>query len=142
MVIYLGSLVQSCCEEGGTMPTNINGMCGEFCSVSATLGLPPFTACVLSQSTLLRLQADLQGNCLKPALGCVQVLGYSTKAQTLLGLRFVPFPGLSSSGDQGLVGTHSLGVMRLITSPVPAAQFPWCTVGAPSQVCCVSLLGS
>ena len=32
----------------------------------------------------------------------VQVLGYSTKAQTWLGLRFVPFPGLSSSGDQVL----------------------------------------
>ena len=42
------------------------------------------------------------------ALGCmhspqaaqVQVLGYSTKAQTQLGLRFVPFPGPSSSGDE------------------------------------------
>ena len=30
----------------------------------------------------------------------VQVLGYSTKVQTWLGLHFVPFPGLSSSGDQ------------------------------------------
>ena len=29
-------------------------------SVSATLGLPPLTACVLSQSTLLRLQVALQ----------------------------------------------------------------------------------
>ena len=43
---------------------------------------------------------------------------------------------------RGLVGTHSPGVVCLITSPVPAAQFPWCTVGAPSQVCRVSLLGS
>ena len=32
----------------------------------------------------------------------VQVLRYSTKAQTRFGLRFVPFPGLSSSGDQVL----------------------------------------
>ena len=30
----------------------------------------------------------------------VQVPGYSSEAQTQLGLRFVPFPGLSSSGDQ------------------------------------------
>ena len=45
------------------------------------------------------------------ALGCmhslgqatqVQVLGYSTKVQTWLGLRFVPVPGRSSSGDQVL----------------------------------------
>ena len=28
------------------------------------------------------------------------MLGYSTKAQTRLGLRFVPFPGPSSSGDE------------------------------------------
>ena len=47
-------------------------------------------------------------NHLWPALGCmhfpglstqVQVLRYSTKAQTQLGLHFVPFPCPSSSGD-------------------------------------------
>ena len=36
----------------------------------------------------------------------VQVLRYSTKAQTRFSLRFVPFPGLSSSGDQ-VLGKHS-----------------------------------
>ena len=36
----------------------------------------------------------------------VQVLGYYTKAQTPLGLHFVPFPGLSSSGDQ-VIGEHT-----------------------------------
>ena len=29
MVTFLGSLVQSCCGEGGTLQTNINGVCGE-----------------------------------------------------------------------------------------------------------------
>ena len=29
MIIYLGSLVQLCCGEGGTLQTNITGMCGE-----------------------------------------------------------------------------------------------------------------
>ena len=29
MVTYLGSLVQLCCGEGGTLQTNITGMCGE-----------------------------------------------------------------------------------------------------------------
>ena len=37
----------------------------------------------------------------------VQVLGYSTKAQTQLGLHFVPYPGPSSSGDQ-VLGEHTL----------------------------------
>ena len=32
--------------------------------------------------------------------------------------------------------------LRLIPSPVPATCFSGCTTGAPSQVCCVSLLGS
>ena len=50
---------------------------GSASSVWATLGLPPLTACVLSQSTLLRIQVALQGNCLKRALGCVHCPGLS-----------------------------------------------------------------
>ena len=67
----------------------------------------------------------------------VQVLGYSTKAQIQLGLHFVPFPGLSSSGNQ-VLGKRTLPrwAVHLITSLVLA------TAGAPSQVCHVSPLGS
>ena len=104
--IYLGSLVQSCCGEGGTLQTNITGSCGECSqclghtrfapthSVWATLGWPPFTACVPLQSTLLKLQDALQENCLKRALGCRH------------------FPGLSHSGSGSRVlhkGTDSVG---------------------------------
>ena len=67
---------------------------GSARSVLATLGLPLLTVCVLSQSTLLRLQVALQGNCLKWALGCVH------------------FPGLSHSGAGSRVlhkGTDSVG---------------------------------
>ena len=60
VVFCLGSLVQSCCGEGGALQTNVTGLCGEDPSVLATLGLPPLTARV-SLSTLLRLQAALQG---------------------------------------------------------------------------------
>ena len=48
--------------------------------------------------------------------------------QTLLGLRFVPFPGLSSSG------VWRAQSLRLIAFPVPAAQLSGCTAGSPSQV--------
>ena len=42
-----------------------------------------------------------------------------------------------------LVSTHSPGgVVCLITSPVPVVKCPVCAVGAPSQVCHVSPLGS
>ena len=67
---------------------------GSALSVWATLGLPLLTACVLSWSTLLKLQVALQGNCLERALGCVH------------------FPGLSRSGSGSRVllkGTDSVG---------------------------------
>ena len=69
-------------------------MCGECLQCLATLGLPPLMACVLSRSTLLRLQVALPGNCLKWALGCVH------------------FPGLHCSGSGSQVlhkGTDSVG---------------------------------
>ena len=120
--------------------------------VWATLGLPLLMVCVLSRSTLLRPQVALHGNCLMQALGCVH------------------FPGLSCSGSCSWVlhkGTDSVGsafcalprskqlrwpgawwahfprcALCLITSLVPAASFPGCAVRAPSQVYCVSPLGS
>ena len=67
---------------------------GRARSVWATPCLPPLTACVLSRSTLLRLQVALQGNCLNQALGCVR------------------FPGLTHSGSGSRVlhkGTDSVG---------------------------------
>jgi len=57
-------------------------------------GFAPIRACVLSWSTLLRLQVALQGNCLKQALDCVH------------------FPGLRHSGSGSQVlhkGTDSVG---------------------------------
>ena len=56
---------------------------------------------------------------------------------------FVPFPGPNSSGDE-VRGEHTVpgGPCILITSPVPATQFPRCVARAPSQVCCVCPLGS
>ena len=66
---------------------------GSAHSVLATLGLPLLTACVLSWSTLLRLQVALRGNCLRCAQGCKH------------------FPGLSHSGSSSWVlhkGTDSV----------------------------------
>ena len=68
---------------------------------------------------------------------------YSTKAQIQLGLHFVPFPGLISSGDQ-VLGEHIVpgGLCALITSPVAGAQFLGCAARAPSLMFPVSSLGS
>ena len=67
---------------------------GSARSVSATLGLPPLTAGVLSQSTLLRLQVALQGCCPNRAP------------------HFLHFSGLSCSGSGSWVlhkGADSVG---------------------------------
>ena len=46
MFIYLGSLVQLCCGEGGTLQTNVTGVCGE-CSqcLSHTVFAPAHSMC-------------------------------------------------------------------------------------------------
>ena len=58
MATYLGLLVQLCCGEGGTLQKISLACVGSACSVWATLGLPPFTACVFSQSTLTFIGRD------------------------------------------------------------------------------------
>lgn len=88
MASCLGSLVQSCCGEGGALQTNVTGVCGEHSQCSGHTGFAPAHGCVLSPSTLLRLPAALYGA--GPALRAVPVFTYSTKAWTRLGLSFVP----------------------------------------------------
>ena len=100
---FLGSLVQSCCGEGGTLQTTL--ACAR--SDSATLGLPPLTECVLSR--LYYLGSTSAEDCLRLALGCMHLPGLSRsgsgtqevlRGADLVGLHFVPFPGPSSSDDE------------------------------------------
>ena len=116
---------------------------GSAHSIQATLGLPPLTECVLSRSSLLRLQVALQRNCLKWAMGSVPFPGLSCscsgsralhKGADSVGPSFVPFPSPRSSGDQVLGELSPSGVVHLTTSPIPATGF---SAGVPSQVCTV-----
>ena len=127
---------------------------GSACSVWATLGLPALTACVLSQSTLLRLQVILQGNCLRWALSLVHFLGLSRSGTVSRVLHkgtdsvepefcpcvLCPSQVRAAQVTRCLVTAHSPGALHLITTPVPATQYPGCA--AASHVCHVSLLGS
>ena len=121
-------------------------------SAWATLGLPRLRVCVLSLSTLLRLQVALKGNCLKQALGCMHFPGLSHsgsgswvlhRGTDSVGPAFCALPGPSSSGDQ-VLGELTLPAGRCVLSPppVPAPCFPGCTARVPSQVYHVSPLGS
>ena len=98
MVIYLGSLVQLCCGEGGTLQANITGVCGECSQCLGHTGLA-HSVCVFP-SILLRLQVALQGNCLKRALGCVH------------------FPDLSRSG----AGSRVCDPLAPLSMGIPQAR--------------------
>ena len=47
VVSCLGLLVQSCCEEGGALQTNVTSMCGEHSQCSGHTRFAPLTVCAL-----------------------------------------------------------------------------------------------
>ena len=106
---------------------------GSAHSVWAVLGLPPLTACVVSRSTLLRLQVVLCGNCLKRALGPVHFPGLSHsgscswilhKGTDSVGLAFCALPRSEQLRQLGAWQAHSpRRTVHLITSPVPVTHF-------------------
>ena len=107
---------------------------------------------LIHADTLLRLQVSLQGNCLKPALGWVHFPGLSClgsgsqvlhKGTDSVCSAFCALPKSEQFRWPGAWWAHSpRWAVHLITSLVPAPRFPGCSARAPSQVCCVSPLGS
>ena len=118
MVSCSGSLVQSCCGEGGALQTNVTDLCGEPSQCSGHTGFAPLRGVCAFPSTLLRLPAALYGA--GPALSAVPVFRSSTKARVRLLLRLC-LPRPSSSGRQGLDGRPLPGAVRLLPSAVPAS---------------------
>ena len=139
MVSCSGSLVQSCCGEGGALQADI-AVCGECSQCSGNTGFAPTYGCMLFLSTLLRLPAALYGA--GPALRAVPVFGYSTKARTQLGLRFVPSLAGAAQAARSLMGTLSLGAVHLIPSVVPASVSADTSLVRVSCVCSQELASS
>ena len=142
VVSCLGSLVQSRCREGGTLQTNVTGLCGEHAQCSGHSGFAPAHGCVLPLSTLLRLQAALQGAGLelralprpKPLRSGFQV---PHKGADLVGPAFCAFPTRAAQAARSLTSAVSPGASRLIPSTVPAS-----VSGRSGPVRLVSLPGS
>ena len=91
MDTFLGSLVQSCCGEGGTLQTNDTGVCMQC--LGHTGSAPAHGVCAFSVCTAEALGGSAR-NYLRPALGCMH------------------FPGLSRSGSGTQVvlsGADSVG---------------------------------
>ena len=71
---FLGSLVQSCCGEGGTWQTNNTGVCSQHLSHSGPA--PAHGACALPAHTAQAVGCSAR-NRLGQALGCVHLPGLS-----------------------------------------------------------------
>ena len=106
MDTFLGSLVQSCCGEGGTLQTNNTGMCSQC--LSHTGPAPTHGACALPAHTAQALGCSAKNRPM-PAMGCMHLPGLShsgsgtrvvLRGADSVGPAFVPFPGPSSSGDE------------------------------------------
>ena len=90
------------------LQTNNTGMCSQC--LSHTGSAPPFTARVASLPTAAQALGCSAANHPRLALGCLYFPGPSRSglgtqvvlrgADSQLGLRFVPFPDPSSSGDE------------------------------------------
>ena len=108
----------------------------------ATLGLPPLTVCVLSWSTLFRFQVALQGNCLRPSLGCVHFPGLRHsgsgsrvlhKGTELGGPGFCALPRSEQLRRPGAWRVHSPQVGRCILSSPRFQMFSF--LGAQRERC-------
>ena len=111
---FLGLLVQLCCGEGGTLKTNITGVCGECSQCFGHTGfVPAHGVCAFPVYPVQALGCSAR-NCLRQALGCVH------------------FPGLSHSGSGSRVlhkGTVGWACV-LCPSQVRAAQVTRCLASA------------
>ena len=120
VVTFLGSLVQLCFGEGGTLQTNITGVCGECLQCFSCTGFA-HSMCAFMVYSFQALGCCAR-NCLRQALGCIH------------------FPGLSHSGSGSQVlhkGTDSVGP-ALCPSQVRTAQATRCLASALSPgVWCV-----
>ena len=152
MVTYLGSLVQLCCGEGGTLQTNITGMCGEcshcldhtgFAPTHGDCAFPVYTAQApgCSAGELSKAGPGLRA---LPRSKLLRFRFSGTPQRHILGWACVLCPSQVRAAQvtKCLVSTLPRCAVRLISSPVPAAWFPGSIVGAPSHVCHVSPLGS
>ena len=149
---YLGSFVQLCCGEGGTLQINITGVCWECSQCMDHIGFAPahgayaflvYTAqapgCsarelskvgpgfrALSRSKLLRFR--FSGTIQRHRLSWVCIL-CSSQVQQLRQ------PGAFQGHCPRWAGHVNL-------LPGPSCLVSRCAMRAPSQVCCVSPLGS
>ena len=123
VVSCLGSIVQSCCGEGGALQTNVFSLCGEHSQCSGHTGFAPAHGCVLSPSTLLRLLAALYGA--GPCVACSSSFGVLHKSADSVGPAFCAFPARAAQSARRLMSALSPLQAQPQFLPVPVGC-AWC----------------
>ena len=152
MVTDLGSLVQSCRGEGGTLQTDITGVCGECSQHLGHAGVAPAHGVCAFPVYTAQAPGCSAGNCLKQALGCVHFPGLSRsgsgspvlhKGIDLVGPVFCALSRSEQLRRPSAWRAHSpqvCGASYHLSGP--SLSVSWLRSSTPSQVCCVSPLGS
>ena len=149
MVTNLGSLVQLCCGEGGTLQTNITGMCGEcsqclgltgFAPAHGKCAFPVYTA-QASGCSAVELSGVGHGLCelarSKPLR--FRFSGTPQRCRLCWACILCPSQVRAAQVTRCLVSTVAPSWrLHLITSPVPATLFWVYNRHAFSSVPCVS----
>ena len=108
---------------------------GSAHSVSARLGLPPLTACMLSQSTLIRLQVALRGTgpglCALPRSKPVRFRFLGTPQRCRLSWACILCPSQVRAAQVTRCLVRAVAATYRL--PIPAAWFSGYTTSAPSQ---------
>ena len=148
MVTYLGSLVQLCCGEGGTLQTNITGVCGECSQCLGHTGFAPaYGMCAFPVYTAQapgcsagELSKVGPGLCALPRSKLLRFRFSGTPQRYKLGWACVlcPSPGLRNSGNRCLVSTLSQVYNVSYHLPGPSCSISWVRCkSAVSGVPCV-----
>ena len=121
---------------GGTLQTNVTGLCGEHQQCSGHTGFAPAHGVGASPSTLLRLQAALQGAGPEfPALPRAKPLRFRflgpPQRRRLRWACVLCLPSPSSSGSQELDGHTPPGCRAPSPLHGPSLSFPARRLGAP-----------
>ena len=125
VVTHLGSLVQLCCGEGGTLHTNITGVCGERSQCLSRTGLAPdYDICAFTVYTSQAPCCSAR-NCLEASLG------------------YLHFPGLSCSSSGSWVlpkGADSVGPVFCALPKSEQLRWPgaWRAQSLPGEGCVLS----
>ena len=118
MVSCSGSLVQSCCREGGALQTDI-AVCVEHSPCSGHTGFAPLTGvCAFPVYTAQAPSCSIWS---MPCIACGYSFWVLHNSADSVAPAFCAFPGGAAQAARSLTGALSLGAARLLPSGAPAS---------------------